>query len=509
MRLLPFVFLSLSVLPRLDAQAPARSDSVAHGAPVLTLQAAIDAALSGNSQIRAEWLRGETLRGDRIARNAPFDLQLQSLVQQARDKKPLTATDYALQQGTTYQVALSRQLRSGITVSPTVAVTRNRLSVPGAAAAGRAEAGLGIAVPLLYNRNGAVTATALRVADLDFEAVRGAWRTTVSSALNSVTGAYWSYVAAIQRLSVQRDAEARAQRLLDETAQLVAKDERAPADLQQLQATMATRRSARILAEQSVDEARVQLGTLMGLDAQGVLALGVPATGFPAAGGAPLAEIGTMARLHLLATASRPDLAAARTSNRAFELELQQFRNAQQPKLDLSVNVGYQGFTQGPGFDHLVSPLYSNVPGLNATVQLSYGLAWTHSAALGLVIREAATLEQQRIALRDIERQVTTDVAIAIRGLDRTAAALRESEEAVMLYRVSVENEQRKLRLGMNTLFEVLTAEDALTNALLTAITNRRSHAVALSTLRLATGTIAEVTDGTAHADATRLLTLP
>jgi len=475
----------------------------------LSLQAVLDGAAVGNSQMHTDWLRTVGFRGQRIARNAPFDLQLQSTLQQHQDKKPLTPLEYALQQGTTYQVAVSRQLRSGITLAPSVAVSRARFAVPGAPAAGSAEAGLSLAVPLLYNRGGAVTSRAIEVADLDMEVVTGSWHTTVNGALLGVVGAYWSYVAAVDRAVVQRGAEARAQRLLDETTQLVAKEERAPADLQQLRATVASRRAARILSEQAVDEARVQLGTLMGIDAAGTLGLGAPTTPFPAATDSAAAAPLQVARLEALARVRRADLGAVRTSNRAFELELEQFRHAQKPRLDLVVNLGYQGFTQGQGFDHLVSPLFRNVPGLNASVRLRYDRAFTNSAALGQVMQEAALLEQQRVRLLDVERQVTTDVAVSALGLERAVVARRESEHAVALYRLTVENEQRKLKLGMNTLFDVINAEDALTNALLTAINNRRVHAMAIAGVRAATGTIAEMDGEVVRVDQARLLSPP
>jgi outer membrane protein TolC len=446
-----------------------------------------------------------------LTRNAPFDLQMQGTVQQDQDKKPLdaVAAQFANVQGTTYQFALARQLRSGVTVSPTVQVTSTRAAVPGALATGNASAALNVAVPLLYNRGGAVTTTAVRVAELDLEAMRGSWRATVGTVVSTATGSYWSYVASRDRLAVQRDAEARAQRLLDETAQLVEKQERAPADLQPLRATVASRRGARILAEQSVDEARVQLGTLMGLDAAQVLALGVPATAFPQPADTIVFSAVSVAHLEKLARTLRPDLAAQRVSDRARTLELDQYRSAQQPRLDLNLSVGYEGFTQGARYPHLLSPLYRNVPGINVTVQLGYDFAFANSLARGQAMSTEASLEQQRLDVRDIERQVVTDVGIAVLGVDRSATALGESEAAVALFRTSVDNEQRKLRLGMNTLFDVLNAEDALTNALLTAINNRRAYAVALVSLRLATGTAADVNTDVPRVDAVRLLTLP
>jgi outer membrane protein TolC len=55
-----------------------------------------------------------------------------------------------------------------------------------------------------------------------------------------------------------------------------------------------------------------------------------------------------------------------------------------------------------------------------------------------------------------------------------------------------VQSEQRKFQLGVSTLFDVIQAADGLTSAMLTDITSRRSHAVAIATLRFETATLLE-----------------
>jgi outer membrane protein TolC len=324
-----------------------------------------------------------------------------------------------------------------------------------------------------------------------------------------VAGAYWDYVAAAQRLDVQRDAEARAGRLLDESVQLVENEERAPADLQQLRATLASKQGARIVAEQAVLAARVQLGLAMGLEPPAIIALSIPATSFPtpSSDSTPIAL--SASRLLDTAMARRPDRAQQRETLAAWELELREFRDASQPRFDLVVSVGYQGVTQGPGFDHLVSPLFRNIPGMNASLQLRWEGSVATSAGRGLVMQERAGLDENRLALRDVERRLVTEVHVATLGVDRARGALEQSERAVGFYRIAVANEQRKLRLGMSTLFEVLNAEDALTNALLAVITNRRAYAAAVASLRLVTGTIVDVANDLPRAESDRLLTTP
>jgi outer membrane protein len=503
------IWIGLAALALAGTPGGAQSLATEQATPVLTLQAVVDATLVGNSQIRNDWLQAEGFRGQLVAKAAPFDLQFHTAVQRGHDNTLVQPAQFAIEQATTYEVSLTRQLRSGVTLSPSVQVTQSQLSLLGAPATGAASVGLGAVVPLLFDRGGAVSARAERVAEYYLECLQGGWQVSVMVNVNGAVGSYWSYVAADARLHAHREAELRAQLLLDETTQLVQKEERAPADLTQLRANLAVKRSARILAEQAVVEARVQLGTTMGLDAATVMALGAPATGFPepAPDAAPSAS--SIPRLTETAQSRRPDLAAARARIRALDLEVREFRAAMLPRLDLVMNVGYQGLTAGPGLNHLVSPLYRNVPGLNATLRFRYDVSVANSAARGQLTQEAALVDQQYVALRDVERQVVTDVQTAAFGIDRSALALRESEDAGELFRQSVENEKRKLQLGMSTLFDVLNAEDALTNALLTIISNRRTYAVSLASLRAATGTLVEIAGNAPRVDAARLLVAP
>ncbi|HEY5061910.1 MAG TPA: TolC family protein, partial [Gemmatimonadaceae bacterium] len=278
-------------------------------------------------------------------------------------------------------------------------------------------------------------------------------------------------------------------------------------------ANLASKRGARILAEQSLVEARVQLGTVMGLDGAQIMSLPPTATAFPTPrpdtiAPSPVAALSAsaIARLVDSARTNRSDLATQRAGIRAAELELRELRSATAPRLDLVMSLGYQGYTEGPGVSHFVSPLYRDVKGLNASVQFRYDAFGASSAARGPVIREQALLEQQRGALRDVERSIVTDVETSVAGVRRAAVALEESQQAVELYRKTVENEQRKLQLGMNTLFDVLNAEDALTNAVLNAANNQRAYAVSVATLRAATGTLVDIVAGVPRVRADRLL---
>jgi outer membrane protein len=514
-------FLSrLIVLPALGAAfAAATARSQTGGTPRITLEDAVNATLAGNVKIRFDQLRADNFRGQVVAAAAPFDGQVQTSITNGHDNQqlPLVVNGipveaWTAQDAVSYEVRLDKQFRSGVTLSPTLTVSRTGTRAVQSQQfpiAGAATAGLNVVVPLLANRGGSVNAVAERVVERDWRGTVEDARHTVASTVNDVVSSYWSYVAAERRLDAYVAAEARAQRMVDETVILVRKEERAPADLKQVSANLASKRATRIGAEQALVEARQQLGLLMGLGPAAVIALPASASDFPAVPNDTSDDAGSIERLTALALARRSDLAAAHEKQAATVLELDEFRNAAKPHVDLTLGFGFTGSENGIAFNRFFAPLYRNVPGLNASVQLTYQLPTANAAARGRVMQEDAFLAQQRLAEQDVARQIVTSVIVSVQALQRSRVILQQSEAASGFYTATVENERRKFQLGMSTLFDVLNAEDGLTNAVLAEINGRRAYATALATLRFVTGTLVDWADGHAVVPSLRFGSAP
>ena len=165
-------------------------------------------------------------------------------------------------------------------------------------------------------------------------------------------------------------------------------------------------------------------------------------------------------------------------------------QNGLRPRLDLTVGFGYQGLASDRGFSGAFSSFYRNVAGLDASVQLSYELPIASLAARGEALRSSAAYDQARIREAELVREIASGVRMARAALLHGREALLASREAVALSREAVENEKRKFQLGMSTLFDVILAEDALTNARVGEIAEQQAYAVAIARLRYETGTI-------------------
>lgn len=469
------------------AQLPAATDGI-------TLQTALETALSQSAQVQLGERQVQMELGALLVARAPFDAQLTTSLATARENSVTPGASggfaSALTRTMTYSFGLPKRLRSGFVLTPRVGLTRVDVeNVPGALTS-RATVDLGILVPLLRDRGGAVARASERAAEHGYEASILEARHTTAASILGVAVAYWNELAAEERLGVYRSSEERAEQLVDDTRKLVAAGERPAADLDQLLANLALKRAARATGEQSGIEARQQLALAMSVYGGSTSALPRAVTAFPEIlpDGAGLASPSHDAIAAALGR--RADLAALVARRAAAEAQLAGVRGGLRPRFDLTVGFGYVGFAADDGVDGAFSSFYRHVPGLNASVQLSYELPLSGLAANGAALQSASASEQARIRQAELVRQISSGVLVASEALRHSRVALQASREAAALSHQAVENEKRKFQLGMSTLFDVILAEDALTNARLGEIAGQHDYAVAVVRLRYECGSL-------------------
>ena len=127
----------------------------------------------------------------------------------------------------------------------------------------------------------------------------------------------------------------------------------------------------------------------------------------------------------------------------------------------------------------------------------------------GRLLQQSATDVTRHLALAYLERHLAAEVVVAVEVLRRSTDSLAASQEAGRLFDEGVQNEERKFRLGLSTLFDVIQAADGLTNARLTETAAQRDYAVAIATLRYQSGTLLRFDEERPVIDAANLLTPP
>ncbi len=502
MRYRASIVLACCMLTRtaLASELPAQTAGAMRG---ITLRQALDAVLEHGTQLQLGERQVQMGEGALLASRSPFDARVITSLSTDRsnDLAPGASpgVDAILTNTVASTIALSKQFRSGIGLAPHLDVARAAVDGVGGVAdapTSRASVGLDVTVPLLRDRGGAVTAAAERAARHSLDAtVLGVRHSAAASVLATVV-AYWNDLAAEQRMEVYRSSESRAGQLVEDTRRLVEADERPAADMQQLLANLALKRAARLAGEQASVEAREKLALAMGVRAYDMATLPYAISGFPTVPAADSPDSRDATTAAADAMNRRADLLALRADRTAAEVQWRAARAGLEPRLDLTASVGYQGLTAARGFGGALSSFYRNVPGLDASVRLSYQLPVASLAARAEALRGRAAYEQARIREADLARQISSGVRVAHEALRHGRAALLAAREAVALSRQAVENERRKFQLGMSTLFDVILAEDALTNARLSEIAGQQAYAVAIAQLRYETGDIVDTEGG-------------
>ena len=460
--------------------------------PALSLEHVLEVTLEYSYSVEREALQRQAREGELQATTGTFNPRFITSISRARDVRagvPANVLDGpSLEQNSTaYTVALQKIFRSGITVTPQVEVSH--LAVNAVTPHSTASVRVGLSVPLLRDRGGIVTRSSETAGRQLLQADTHAYRHARSRALFAALTAYWRYAAAFARLEVQQASAERARDLVRETEVLVGADERPPADLNHVQGNLAVKRAAVLDAEQVVVVTRGDLGLVMGLPAEYALQLGQPDETLP-----PPAQVNPRRRLRqtlvALALRNRADLAAANDLTAASSVLEEAARQEVRPAFDLFLSTGYTGIGQGPGYELLYSSLVSNVRGLNVSVGLQWEARFANDRALGNVVQRSAQHDRAWLAERDLARQIAVDVEVGLESVRRSSRSVVEVADAVRLSRTTVENERAKHRLGSATLFDVILAEDNLTNARLAEVAAQLRHAIALADLRYQTATL-------------------
>ena len=474
-----------------DLLSGAQASSVRGVEEGLLLDDVVRQTIAQNWQIRTATAGVTQAEGAMSVASGAFDVSFNASALRQQESTLYTSAQQA-QLGTSaaesavssYSLGIQKGFRSGLRLVPSLQVSRTDALTLEAAPVVRSAVDVSATYPVLRGR----TVEAARE-DASRDGVRASrmdLQHTIYEQLYAATAAYWAYRAAVASLDIYVEAEDRARKLLNDTRHLVEADERPRADLAQLEANLADKVAARVASEQRVFETRQRLGLAMSLSPSDVNALPAPSNPFPDAHGESIDVDGVLSR----AFSERLDLHSARLRSRAAATLRDAERNDRRPRFDLQASVGYAGLSDGRlDFSRHLGP-FGGTDASGATVSLGVVYRWAPSnrSARGAFEQQHAIYRQQEIRAAEVERQIQAGVTVAANRLRSTALELQSATSSVTLHGQTVDNERKKLRLGMSTLFDVTLAEDRLTTALLNRVSAQARYSQAVAQLRLETG---------------------
>jgi outer membrane protein len=435
----------------------------------------------------------ESAKGEYQVQGAPFDYQISMSAGIAHDNTPLTGIGRAITDVpkvesdiTNYAFNLSRQLRSGIVISPHIQMVRTEDNLFNNSSPNQASLSALLQFPLMKGRGTSSTGAFEKAAKHDYDASLLLQRQVVAGVVLDTTLAYWKYVAASQNLQIARESEARASKLMNQIQSLIEAQEVPASEMKQLQANLADKSVQVSEAEQNLIEARHALGLIMGKPAQEISVLPLPSDDFPS----PPEGMKNPSSVDLvdLALNRRADLLAFRKREESSDVLQVAAAKDLRPALDLNVNFGYAGLNEGGGFSRLFSPFKDNVAGLNTSAFIQYSWPIQNSSAQGTLVQRNAEKKQASLETEDLVRKIVSAVQVACAAVQNSSLESKKAEEAVTAFQEALQNEIEKLRLGISTLLDLISMEDRLTNAQRSRNQARLRYASAVIQLRFETG---------------------
>jgi len=411
-----------------------------------------------------------------------------------------------------YRAGFDKQMRSGITVSPGVDITHSNYAdyYPNTDPSSQSSVNFRINVPLLKGRGVEATGAPETAAALDLESTRFDYKAVVSKSILETTAAYWNLCTARERLEIYKDAEAQARSMLELYRKMVDADVKPFADLDQLKANLSDRAAQRISGESEFVGAQQRLWLAMGMPFSGK-DVAYPLDFLPdAATHSVTPDAFLDARFYVdLSRKYRPDLLSLKRKEDSALVLLKAAEINKSAKLDLVLGTGYSGLWEGGDAFQSARSLDSTVRGLNVSAGLEYRFPIQNNSLLGVLQQRRSVYRQATLRTADLDRNISSQVTVVLDDIKRVLSAWNQSTIAVKSYEDAVRNEDKKMRMGMSTLMDLIVTQDKLRDALLNALRYRQVFAELVVNLRYSTGTIVSEDGDLDKIDMKKLITLP
>lgn len=402
---------------------------------------------------------------------------------------------------------LRKKYRTGVTLTPFLQVNAggtNYLGKPRSAEFGgkgvddnyKSVIGFRVTVPLARGRGPESASAAERAADVTYRASLAATTHAAATSLHEAILAYWQLAAAQDQLAAYEWSMGLSEQLLEISRALAGRQ--IPAvEVGRAQARAAEARARVEQGRRSLHESRVAFARKIGLSVSATNEAPLAADEFPAVpDSTDLARLDSPAwQEH--AIRQRQDYRSATLMQWASNVLVRGAAVDVRPQADLEVELSASGLDENNTFLEGFRGAFGPYTGPGAKVSLL--VDWPLSAGVqgGRYMQSQARYRQQQITARDLERTIRSNVLFTIGSLRESARQVADYEEAVRLYRQSVENEVRKLRDGRSTVIDAITTEQRLLDAETALVASRQQLAQTLASFRFETGTLVqEQSDG-------------
>lgn len=323
----------------------------------------------------------------------------------------------------------------------------------------------------------------LRKARLDVDMSRFELKGTAEGVTANIEKGYWNLYLSSQEIEIQGKSLALAEKQLEESKERVNVGKLPELELAAVRAEVAERRGALIDAQGRHEKARLAFLFLISPRSPLMWNNRFNLSDKPFLPTDKIDSIDTHAEM---ARKYRSDLLQANLAMEKGELEIERTKNGLLPRLDLFIRLGKTSYAASfdDAYPDFTSPYDETSMGINFSYPLS------NRSASSQLNRAKYSLEQQLLAVRNMERLVQLDIRSAYVEVLRSRQQIEATRISKELQEKKLSAEQEKFRVGKSTNFLVLQAQRDFTASELNNARSMVDYLYALINLYLSEGTL-------------------
>lgn len=486
MRIFFYLGIGLLLVPLFPSSClagPGSSDGV-----TLTLAEAVQQALANNLGLQLQKDEVDAATGARQAAEGEFDVVAKAEGgAQEKEYAPLVPDSVTEDETGYWNAGVAKKYRTGTEVSVNWSNSRYA-SKPATLLDPAYTSGLSVQLrqPLLQGFGTDRQTAGIRASEKNLAAASELVGSEAANLAASVKAAYWNLVYAWQDKKVKELSLTLAKKLFEETQEKIKAGKLAEVEIYQPASEIARREENLILADRTIGLYEDELKLL--LNSKDWVSSFVPADLPPTEPISPDPSV-----IEAKALANRPDLKAAELAIEAARIEEKVAEDNIRPSLDLVGLVGQGGTDDAYGdslSDAVDSPETEWQAGLTWSVPLQNNIAkGRYRQAVAASSRAMNQAQQLRLTVQKSVRTTVRDVQLAIKAMEATTKTSLATQKRL-------EAEEAKFSVGRSTTFDVLTAQDAYSQALSQEKQSQVAYALALAELDRIQGVVGSGPDG-------------
>jgi outer membrane protein TolC len=353
--------------------------------------------------------------------------------------------------------------------------------------------------PLLKNFGSIVTQNRILIAQNNLAISQEDFRQQVIAVTSRSQQTYWDLVFRRQDLEVRLQQLALAERLLEQIRRQVAVGTLAPIEVLQAETNIARTKERIIVAQNTVRSVEDRLKRVMNFSLTGELAdvevLPVDAPSYTT----PAIEQDAQIRQSL---EHRPELIQAKTALENQQITLVFDKNQTLPTLDLAASLRFNGIDDSVGESLEEFDLRTRY---RWDVGLVFRYPLANRKAKGRLEQSRLAIRQQMLRIKNLEENIIAEVRAAVRDVLTNAQRVQATRAASRLAEKQLEAEEKKLQVGLATVFTILEFQEDLAVERSNEINALTEYLKALVRLEEVKGTLLQAYDIVLQADGPRL----